>query len=308
MVASLEIRKDVGMKIVVSGASGLLGDSLVKRLRHEGHDVTRLIRRPARAADEATWNPQRGELDPELLAGVDAVVNLSGAGLFGKRWSTSYKREIRSSRVDATTTIAKAIAAAKPRPRVLLNASGIHFYGDTGDRIVDETSPSGTGFMPETAVVWEAATQPAADAGARVVLLRTAPVLSARDGMLKQMLLPFRLGIGGKLGSGRQYMSWISLADWVSAVVFLLDHEVAGPVNITSPHPVTNAEFTRMFASVLHRPAVMPVPAFGLRLVLGEVSMIALDSLRVVPRVLTEQGFQFQHPELKPALMWALRN
>ena len=292
----------------MSGASGFLGRSLAARLRADGHAVLRLVRRDPAGDDEARWQPARGELDVSLLEGADAVVNLSGAGIFDKRWSASYKRVIRDSRVDSTTTIAKALAAAQARPGVLVNASGIHWYGDTGDHAVDERSPSGAGFMAETVEAWEAATQPAADAGVQVVKLRTAPVLAASGGLLKQMLLPFRLGAGGRLGSGGQYMSWISLADWLSGVIFLMEHGIAGPVNLAAPHPETNEEFTRELARTMRRPAVLPVPRFALQVALGEVTEVALGSLRVLPGVLTRAGYRFQHPELGPALRWALQH
>ena len=295
------------MRIVMSGASGFLGHDLVRRLRGEGHQVIRLVRREPRTEDEAPWDPAHGDIDPTLLSGVDAVVNLSGAGVGDKRWTPAYKREIRDSRVKATTTIAAATATARPRPTVLLNASAVGWYGDTGEHAVDEDSPPGEGFFPEVCESWEAATVAAVDAGVRVTKLRTGLVLAASDGLLKPMLPLFRLGLGGRLGSGRQYMSWISLADWIGAVIFLLEREITGPVNLTAPHPQTNADFTRELGKAVRRPAVLPVPAAALRVALGEFANEAVISQRVLPGLLTRSGYRFEHPELGPALRWALR-
>ncbi|HEX2416728.1 MAG TPA: TIGR01777 family oxidoreductase [Micromonosporaceae bacterium] len=295
------------MRIVMSGASGFLGHDLVRRLRGEGHRVIRLVRREPRTEDEAPWDPARGDIDPTLLSGADAVVNLSGAGVGDKRWTPAYKREIRDSRVKATTTIAAATAAARPRPTAILNASAVGWYGDTGEHAVDEDSPPGAGFFPEVCESWEAATMAAVDAGVRVTKLRTGLVLAASDGLLRPMLPLFRLGLGGRLGSGRQYMSWISLADWIGAVIFLLEREIAGPVNLTAPHPQTNADFTRELGKAVGRPAVLPVPAPALRVALGEFANEATTSQRVLPGQLTRSGYRFEHPELGPALRWALR-
>jgi uncharacterized protein (TIGR01777 family) len=294
------------MRIVMSGASGFLGHHLVRRLRAEGHEVVRLVRRPPRADDEASWDPPGGRLDPALLNGSDAVINLSGAGVGDRRWTTNYRRTIRDSRVTATTTIASAIVSAERRPTILLNASAVGWYGDTADHAVDEDSPAGTGFFPEVCGAWEAATAPASDVGVRVTRLRTGLVLHASAGLLKPMLPLFRLGLGGRLGSGRQYMSWISLGDWLGAVVFLLEREIAGPVNLTAPYPQTNADFTRALGAALGRPAVLPVPAPALRIALGGFANEALTSQRVLPGVLTRAGYRFAHPELDAALRWAL--
>jgi hypothetical protein len=307
VVAIRSIPEDDPMRIVMSGASGFLGHHLVRQLRGEGHQVVRLVRRESRADDEARWSPARGELDPAVLEGADAVINLSGAGVGDKRWTASYKEIIRSSRVNATTTIATAMASADPHPPVLLNASAIGWYGDTGEHAVDEGSSRGKGFFPEVCESWEAATVAAANAGVRVTKLRTGLVLAASDGLLKPMLPLFRLGLGGRLGSGRQYMSWISLTDWVSAVVFLLGREIAGPVNLTGPYPETNADFAGALGHAVGRPAVVPVPAPALRIALGEFANEALTSQRVLPGVLTRAGYRFEHPELGPALRWALR-
>jgi uncharacterized protein (TIGR01777 family) len=297
------------MRIVMAGASGFLGTKLADRLTHSGHEVVRLVRRPPRGPAEVRWDPGAGQVDPATLSTADAVINLAGAGISDKRWNDRYKEVLRRSRLDTTGTLASATAALTPdqRPRVLLNASGIHWYGDTGDRPVEEGAPAGEGFLPDLCRVWEAATRPAEDAGVRVVLLRTGLPLHRDGGFLKPQLLPFRLGIAGKLGSGQQWQPWISLSDWLSAVEFLLGRDdVAGPVNVVGPAPVTNAQFTKAFGRVLHRPTVMPVPAFALRIALGEFANEALESLRVLPGVLTRAGFAYQHTDVETALREAL--
>ncbi|MFG1952577.1 TIGR01777 family oxidoreductase [Micromonospora sp. NPDC048830] len=297
------------MRILMAGASGFLGTRLVERLTADGHQVTRLVRRPARTPDERQWNPSAAELDPAAVAEADAVVNLAGAGVGDRRWNDGYKRLIRSSRVDTTTTLAIRIAElpAADRPAVLLNASAVGWYGNTGDRVVYEDAPAGEGFLADVCRVWEAATRPAEDAGARVVRLRTGLPLHRDGGMLKPQLLPFRLGIAGRLGSGRQWLPWISLADWLRVAAFLLERDdVAGPVNAVGPNPVTNAEFTRELARQLHRPAVIPIPAPALRLALGGFAHEALTSARVLPGALTRAGFTYRHQDLPGALRAAL--
>jgi uncharacterized protein len=297
------------MRIVMAGASGFLGTKLADRLTQDGHDVVRLVRRPPRAPAEVRWDPGAGQVDPATLTRADAVINLAGAGISDKRWTERYKEVLRRSRVDTTGTLASAIAGLPPedRPRTMLNASGIHWYGDTGDRAVEEDAPAGEGFLPDLCRVWEAATRPAEDAGVRVVFLRTGLPLHRDGGFLKPQLLPFRLGIAGKLGSGRQWQPWISMADWMSAVEFLLGRpDLAGPVNMVGPDPVTNAQFTKAFGRVLHRPTIMPVPAFGLRIALGEFADEALASLRVLPGVLTRAGFAYEHTDVETALRAAL--
>lgn len=293
------------MKIAIAGASGFLGTHLVRRLTGNGHAVLRLVRRPAHAPGEISWDPAAHRLDPAALAGVDAVVNLAGAPVAGRRWSTEYKKQILQSRVDATSTLANALAATGSG--VLVNAGGMNYYGDTGDRVVDENAVYGRGFLAEVCIAWETATRPAELAGVRVVRLRIGHVLHRSGGYLKPQLLPFKLGLGGPLGGGRQWMSWIALADWLSAVEFVLARDdVFGPVNTNAPEPVRNADFTKAFGAALHRPVVMPVPAFGLRLLLGELSVEALSSVRMVPNALTRAGFRFQYPTLPPALQAAL--
>ncbi|GGM66203.1 TIGR01777 family oxidoreductase [Dactylosporangium sucinum] len=295
------------MQIVIAGASGFLGKRLVPHLRRAGHEVTRLVRRPPRAADEAQWDPVAEVVDAALLERADAVINLAGAGVGDRRWTAGYKRVLVDSRVDSTGTLARAIAAAEPRPRVLLNASGVGYYGDTGDRAVDERSPGGDTFLADLCKVWEAATEPAEAAGTRVAVLRTGLPLARDGGLLRPLYLQFQLFGGGRMGSGHQYWPWISLPDWLEAVVFLLDHDVSGPVNLTGPEPVRNAEFAAALAAELHRPNLLPVPGFALHAVAGEFAGEALSSQRVLPAVLTEQGFVFRHPTVRQALAWAIR-
>ena len=293
------------MKIVVTGASGLIGTPLLAALRADGHDVRRLVRRPPTAADEVTWDPARRQLDPAALPSVDAVVHLAGAGIADKRWTAAYRRTVLASRVDGTTTISEAIAAAQPRPPVLLSMSGIGYYGDTGDRIVDESAPAGAGFMAEVCQAWEAATAPARAAGVRVVEMRTAPVLTAAGGTLGRMLPLAKLGLLSPLGSGRQYVSWISMADLLDVVQFLLGADgVSGPVNVTSPQAVTMAELTGTLLRVAGRPRLAPrVPALALRLALGGFADEGvLSGPRVRPAVLEAAGYHFRHPDLETAL------
>ncbi|AGZ40139.1 TIGR01777 family oxidoreductase [Actinoplanes friuliensis] len=297
------------MRILLAGASGFLGTRLVERFRAEGHELTKLVRRPAQAADEATWKPSSGQLDPALVAGADAVINLAGVGVGDKRWNARYKSLIRSSRVDTAGTIARAIKTlpAADRPRVLLQSSAVGWYGDTGDRPVTEEAPAGTGFLADVCRVWEAAARPAEDAGTRVVLLRTGLPLDEHGGLLKPQMLLFRLGIGGKLGGGKQWVPWIGLADWLSATGFLLDRDdVNGPVNMVGPDPVTNATFTQVFGRVLNRPAVLQVPGIALQVALGEFAGEALRSQRVLPGVLERAGFRFSQPTLEEALRAAV--
>ena len=291
------------MKIAVTGASGLIGSALVPALRADGHEVVRLVRRAPSAPDEVRWDPAGGTVDRAGLSGVQAGIHLAGAGVGEHRWTDSYKRVIRDSRVDGTRTFAAALAALDPLPSVLLSGSAIGYYGDTGDRAVDESAPAGSDFLARVCVDWEASTAAAEAAGIRVVHLRTGLVMSPQGGALQRMLPLFRLGVGGKLGSGRQYWSWISLDDEVGAIRHLLTAEqTSGPVNLTAPTPVTNAEFTRALAQVVHRPAVLPAPAFALKAVLGEFSHDVLGSQRVLPRALEASGYAFAEPELVPAL------
>ncbi|MET7946639.1 TIGR01777 family oxidoreductase [Micromonospora sp. NPDC005324] len=297
------------MRILLAGASGFLGTRLADRLAADGHQITRLVRRSPRDSKERRWDPAAGQLDPAVVVEADAVVNLAGAGVGDKRWDDDYRRLIRTSRVDSTTTLATTIAGlpAADRPQVLLNSSAVGWYGNTGDRAVEEDAPAGEGFLADVCRVWEAATRPAEDAGVRVVRLRTGLPLDRDGGLLKPQLLPFKLGIAGRLGSGRQWLPWISMADWLDATRFLLNHdEVAGPVNVVGPNPVTNVEFTRELARQLHRPAIIPIPALALKVVLGGFAHEALTSTRVLPGVLARAAFPYQHPTLPAALQAAL--
>jgi uncharacterized protein (TIGR01777 family) len=295
------------MKVAITGASGLIGTALVPHLRSVGHEVLRLVRRPSGAPDEVTWDPAAGSIDLAGLQGVDGVVHLAGAGVGDHRWSDDYKREILDSRVDGTHTIARAMAELENRPRVLVSASAIGFYGETGDRVVDESSPAGTGFLADVVQAWEAAAYPAADAGIRVVHPRTGLVV-AKDGGAWAKLFPlFRYGLGGKLGPGTQYWSWISLRDEVCALQFLLEQEhVTGPVNLTAPIPVTNAEVASVMGKVMSRPTILPAPAFALKAVLGEFSSEVLGSARVVPTALLDAQFVFQDTTIESAIRTAL--
>ncbi|TDC22232.1 TIGR01777 family protein, partial [Micromonospora sp. 15K316] len=297
------------MRILMAGASGFLGTRLVDRFTADGHRITRLVRRPPRTPDERQWNPSAAQLDPAVVADADAVVNLAGAGVGDRRWNDAYRQLIRSSRVDSTTTLAITIAGlpAQDRPKVLLNGSAVGWYGDTGDRAVEEDAPAGEGFLSDVCRVWEAATRPAEDAGVRVVRLRIGLPLHRDGGMLKPQLLPMRLGVSGKLGGGRQWWPCLSMVDFLEAVAFVLEREdVAGPVNVVGPAPVTNAEFTKELARQLHRPAIMPIPALALKIVLGGFSVEALSSSRVLPGALTRAGFTYRHPDLAAALHAAL--
>ncbi|MGI5214045.1 TIGR01777 family oxidoreductase [Plantactinospora sp. CA-290183] len=297
------------MRILFAGSSGFLGTRLTERLRAEGHDVVRLVRRAARSTDEVRWDPAAGQLDPAVVSGADAVINLAGANIAERRWTSEFKEVLRASRVDTTGTLARAIAGlpAEQRPKVLLNGSAIGWYGDTGDRAVEEDAPAGEGHMADMCRVWEAATGPAEQAGVRVVRLRSGLPLDREGGFLKPQLLPYRLGIGGKFAGGRQWIAWMSMADWLAAAILLLDRQdIAGPVNLVGPAPVTNAEFTRELGQALHRPAVLPVPGVALRILLGELASEALRSSRVLPGVLQRVGFRYQHPDLASALRAAL--
>jgi uncharacterized protein len=292
------------MRILMAGSSGFLGSRLIARLRSAGHEVVQLVRREPGHGNQARWDPDAGTVDRALVSTVDAVVNLGGASIAGRRWTARYKQTLLDSRVRPTATLAAAVAAAEPRPRVMLNASGVGFYGDTGDREVDEQSAPGRGFLADLSRQWEAATDPAQRAGVRVVQLRTGLPLDRHGGMLKPLLLPFRLGVGGRLASGRQYVPWVSLVDWLGAVEFLLAREdLSGPVNLTGPTPTTNAEFVSALAKQLHRPALLPLPGFALRAILGEIASEAIvPSARVLPGRLVASGFAFQHRTVRDAL------
>jgi uncharacterized protein (TIGR01777 family) len=288
------------MRIVVSGASGLIGSALVPHLTARGHEVTRLVRRAA-TSGESQWDPARGVIDANLVGAADAIIHLSGAGIGDKRWSNSYKREILDSRVKSTKLLASVIAGAAKRPSVFLSGSAIGFYGARGDEQLDEASSAGTGFLADVCKEWESA---ANGAGTRTVFLRTGIVLSPKGGALKKQLPLFRAGLGGKFGRGDQWQSWISIDDEVAAIEHLLTDSVQGPVNLTAPAPVTNADFASVLGRVLRRPALLPVPSIGPKLLLGAELADALlfTGQRVIPRVLSSSGFQFTHPTLEIAL------
>ncbi len=300
------------MKVAVTGSSGLIGTHLVAALRADGHEVLRLVRRTPRTADEHRWDPQHRRIDPTLLSDVGAVVNLAGTPIRPRPFTPGYKEQLRSSRLDSTITVSEALASAATadpgRRRVLLSASAVGYYGDTGDRPVQEDAPPGSDFLARLCADWEAATRAAEDAGVRVVHLRTGLVVG-RDAMLMRILgLVFRAGLGGRMGSGRQYWPWISLDDVVGAVRFLLTADVSGPVNLTGPAPVTNAEFVRRLAAAVHRPAVLPVPGPVLSLALGEFGRSSvLAGQRGVPAALQQAGYRWTHPDLDDALRAALR-
>ena len=294
------------LRVAITGSSGLIGTALGESLRHDGHEVTRVVRRPPQPG-EIRWDPQAraGGLDPAALDGVDAVVNLAGAPIAAGRWTKARKLKLRGSRIQGTQVLVAAITAAARPPSVLLSGSAIGWYGDTGDREVDESAPAGAGFLATLVRDWEAAAQPARRAGLRVVNLRTGVVLSRRGGMLALLRHPFRFGLGARLGPGTQFISWISLTDHVRALRHLLEHAgIDGPVNLTAPAPVTNAVLTAELARALHRPAVLRIPAPVIHAVLGEVSGELLGSQRVLPRrLLDEPGFAFQHPDIASALV-----
>ncbi|MGP3971392.1 TIGR01777 family oxidoreductase [Streptomyces sp. 6N223] len=301
---------DAPSRIAVTGSSGLIGSALVGALRADGHEVVRLVRRPARARDEAEWDPsgRRQELTAAAIEGCQAVVHLAGAGVGDRRWTARYKREIRDSRVLGTAAVAAAIASLDTPPRVFLCGSAIGYYGDTGDRAVDEDAPAGTGFLAELCQEWEAAAAPAERAGVRTAFLRTGLVVARSGGAWGRLFPLFRAGLGGRLGNGRQYWSFIALDDHIAALRFLLrdDTKLSGPVNLTGPEPVTNREATRAMGRVLHRPTLFAAPAPLLRLALGDFAEDVLGSQRVLPARLLAAGFTFGHPGIDDALRAAV--
>ena len=294
------------MKVVVSGASGLIGSELVPALRTSGHDVIRLVRREVAGADEVAWNPATGSLDAHLLGGVDAIVNLSGENI-GQRWTASRKREILESRLAATGLLAQTAAALDPRPSVFVSAGGVGVYGDRGDEIVTEESTLGSGFEADVVRAWEAAAAPARDAGIRVVNFRQGVVLAKEGGALDRMLLPFKLGLGGRVGSGKQWWSWVAIDDVTAAYGFVLGHEIDGVVNLTAPNPVTNAQFADALGKALGRPTILPTPAFAIRTLFGEMGEdVLLCGRRALPARLIEAGFDFSAPTIEIALSHVL--
>lgn len=286
------------MRILISGASGLIGNALVSHLAKNGHEVIKLVRRKAVGPQEFSWNPALHDLDTQNLGQIDAVINLSGAGVGDRRWTTNYKKEILNSRVDATTTLVSAIGEMPVKPRVLINASAIGFYGDRGSQAVDETSNKGEGFLADVVEDWEASAMTATSYGVRVVFARTGLVFTNRGGALAKLLPLFKLGLGGKIAGGNQYWSFISLEDEIRAIYFLLENEISGPVNLTSPSPATNAEVTKSLGKALKRPTLLAVPGFALHLVLGEFASEITGGVKVLPMVLQKAGFTWNHPTI----------
>jgi len=285
-------------RVAVTGVTGLIGTALVAQLKSDGYQVQKLVRRPVRTADEVFWDPIKGEIDTNSLEGVDAVFHLAGASVGGKRWSAAYRSEILNSRLLGTTTIATACEQLKPS--VFISASAIGHYGETGNRAVTEADGGGGDFLSIVCREWEAAASLAPSV--RTIKLRTGIVLDPTGGALGQMLPIFKFGVGGKLGSGKQWWSWITLHDQIRAMIFLLNSKIDGPVNLTAPNPVTNQEFTAALAHAMKRPAFFPAPAFALRAVLGGFSSELLGSKRVIPKVLTDAKFEFDYPFVASAL------
>ena len=291
--------------IAITGATGLIGSALARSLRADGHTVRPLVRRPTDDPGAIRWDPAAGTIDAEALVGVDAVVHLAGAGIGDKRWSPARKREILESRTRGTALIARTMAEMATPPTTFVSGSAIGFYGTRGDEVLTEDSAPGDDFVAGVVLAWEDAARPAVEAGIRTVFVRTALVLAPDGGILSRLALPFRFFVGGRLGSGRQWMSWITLDDEVAAIRFVLDRDdLSGPVNLAAPQPVTNAEMATAIGAALHRPSAIPVPAFAPRLALGRemADSLLFASQRVQPTVLTEAGFAFTHPDLSGAL------
>lgn len=298
------------MEIVIAGSSGLIGTALTESLAAAGHRPIALVRRPPRPGrDEIEWDPAGGQLDQAAIDGADAVINLAGAGIGDHRWTDEYRRTLVESRTDTTSLLARSCAASANPPSVFLGGSAIGYYGNRGAEIVSEESSRGQGFLADLVQAWEGAAQPAIDSGIRTCFLRSGIVLSVEGGVLPKFLPLFKLGLGGRFGSGEQYFSWIAIDDEIRAIEFLLDNEsVSGPVNLTAPNPVTNAEFTEALADELNRPAILPVPAFGPRLLLGtdRADSLLFEGQRVEPGVLVDSGFTFEYPTVAEALSHVL--
>jgi len=288
----------VPQRIAVTGSTGLIGSALVGHLKAEGHTVQRLVRRPALTPEEVTWDPKKGTVDLAALEGVDAIIHLAGAGVGDKRWSKKYRAEILNSRLLGTTTIASAVNTIKPS--LFICASAMGYYGETGNRAVIESDRPGNDFLATVCKEWEGAADLVRDV--RTVKLRTGLVLDPADGALGKMLPLFRFGLGGKLGSGKQWWSWITLHDVIRAITFAIESDISGPINLTSPNPATNQEFTAALARALRRPALLPVPGFALKIALGGFSAEILGSKKVLPQALTDAGFTFDYPHLAPAI------
>jgi hypothetical protein len=293
------------MRVVVTGSSGLIGRALCSRLLANGHEVVRVVRQPVRPDDHVLqWNPQAGTIDASALEGADAAIHLAGAGIGDRRWNEARKRILFESRSRSTALLSRALAVLDRPPRVLVSASAIGFYGDRGDEVLTEQSPPGDDFLASLCVRWEADTAPAAEAGIRVICARTGIVLSPDGGALRKLLPLFKLGLGGRFGSGAQWWSWISLDDEIRALEWLIENDVRGPVNLSAPNPVTNREFTQVLSAVLRRPALLPVPRFGPKLLLGSefADAMLFTSARVQPAVLESRGFVFSHSDLEAGL------
>jgi uncharacterized protein len=291
------------MRIAIAGASGLVGSALIPELESDGHEIVRLVRDTPKAG-EIEWHPNQDEIDPATIDRFDAIINLAGESIAEGRWTEEKKKRIRDSRVNGTHLLSEAIAKLATKPRVFLCASATGIYGDRGDEILDEQSESGGGFLAGVCREWERACETAVNAGVRVANLRFGPILARAGGMLDKMLTPFKMGLGGKVGSGKQYISWVAIDDVVAAIRLALnDGSIRGPLNIVSPKPVTNEQFTRALGETLSRPTVMAMPAFAARLAFGEMAdEMLLVSQRVMPKKLTAAGFRFQYPELAQAL------
>lgn len=297
------------MRVLVTGSSGLIGRELVAELGRQGHQTTRLVRRPATDSGEATWDPSAGTIDAGALEGHDAAVHLAGAGIGDHRWSDDHKRAVLDSRVQGTGLLARTLAQLDQPPKVLASGSAVGYYGYESGEPMTEASPKGRGFLADVVAAWEEAAAPAQDAGIRTAKLRSGVVLTAKGGALKKQLLPFKLGAGGRLGDGKQWLSWVSLDDEVAAIIHLLTSGATqGPVNVTSPQPVTNREFTATLAKVLKRPAFMPVPTPALHALFGKemTKEMLLGGQKVLPAKLEESGYTFAHPNLEEALRHTL--
>lgn len=299
------------MRVLVTGASGLIGSALVRSLESHGNRVTRLVRRPPTGPDEVSWDPEKGTIDAAALEGHHAAVHLAGANVDAHRWTDEHKARILESRVQGTGLLARTLASLDRPPKVLASGSAMGYYGDRGDEELTESAGPGTGFLVEVVQAWEGATAPAAEAGIRVACLRTGIVQTAAGGALGRQLLPFKFGLGGRIGTGRQWLSWIAMDDEVGAIRHVLEHEsLAGPVNLTAPNPVTAAEFARALGRALHRPTLLPIPTLALRAILGKelVSEMLLGGRRVLPAALQVSGYAFAHPHLEGALDAAISN
>lgn len=300
------------MRVAITGSTGLIGSALTRSLLLDGHQVLRLTRGGATTfadgSESAAWDPKAGTVQPGALEGAEAVVHLAGAGIGDKRWNDAYKKELRDSRVLGTQTIARAVAELDVKPRVLISSSAVGYYGDTGDRVVEESTPAGTDFLGHLCVEWEDAAAPAAQAGIRVVHPRTGLVVSAKGGAWGKLFPLFRYGIGGRLGSGNQYWPFIALADHIAALRFAIDNEdVVGPLNLSAPEPLTNREITKAMGRAMHRPTLASVPEFALKIVIGEFASGITGSCRAVPAALLKAGFTFQYPTIEESLNAVLK-